>query len=128
MYRGGGDGTVRGLSMRGIGLEEMEHVCNNGCSAWGPLSMSESAFVSYVLHSHLLPQSLIWFIYILWLLPCNFLFSMVCFQNWLFNICISELSISFKWKFIHSALHYCDFKEGINLCSEQITTVIIISI
>lgn len=77
----GGDEEVRGLSTRGKGLEGLEHVRDNGCSAWGPLSMSEPAFVSHELPSHSLPHPLIWFIYVVYLLPCNFLFSLVCFHS-----------------------------------------------
>ena len=48
MY-GGEDGVVSGVSTRGKGLVGMEHTRDNGCPAWGPLSVSEFAFVSHEL-------------------------------------------------------------------------------
>lgn len=75
------DGVVSGVSTRGKGLVGMEHIRDNGCSAWGPLSVSGFAFVSHELPLHTQFRSLMWFIYELYLLPCNFLLGVSCFRN-----------------------------------------------
>lgn len=80
MY-GGEDGLESGVGARGKGLVGMEHIRDNGCSAWGPLSVSEFAFVSRELQLRTQFRSLMWFIYELYLLPCNFLLGVSCFRN-----------------------------------------------
>jgi len=79
MY-GGEDGVARGVSTRGKGLVGMEHIRDNGCPAWGPLSMSEFAFVSHELPLHMKFHPLMWFIYVLYPLPCNFLMGCRVFE------------------------------------------------
>ena len=79
MY-GGEDGVARGVSTRGKGLVGMEHIRDNGCPAWGPLSMSEFAFVSHELPLHMKFHPLMWFIYVLYPLPCNFLLGCRVFE------------------------------------------------
>lgn len=80
MY-GGADGVASGVSTRGKGLVGMEHIRDNGCSAWGPLSVSDFAFVSHELPLHMQSHPLMRFIYVLCLFPCNFLLDLSCFQN-----------------------------------------------
>lgn len=64
---------MNGVSTRGKGLVGMEHIRDNGCPAWGPLSVSQFAFVLYELPLYTKFHPLMWFIYVLYLLPCNFL-------------------------------------------------------
>lgn len=75
------DGVVSGVSVRGKGFVGMEHIRDNGFAAWGPLSVSEFAFVSHELPLHTQFHPLMWFIYLLYVLPCNFLLGLSCFQN-----------------------------------------------
>jgi hypothetical protein len=77
---------VRGLSTRGKWLEGMEHIRNNRCCASGPVSVSESAFVSHESVPHLQSHPLAWFIYALYLLPCHFLLTL--FPQLTFNMFI----------------------------------------
>jgi len=72
---------VSGVSTRGKGLVGMEHIRDNGCPAWGPLSVSEFAFVSHELPLHMKFHPLMWFIYVLYLLPCNFLLGCRVFET-----------------------------------------------